>query len=472
MASASMIGMSFLLLGIILLIGKWIRVVSPPLQKLFIPSSLIGGFLALFLGPDVMGYLASFAGDYGSFFADGLFPQAIFDVWLTLPGIFINIIFATLFLGKKIPAIREIWFLAGPQIAHGQTIAWGQYVFGILVTILVLSPFFGIDPTAGALIEISFEGGHGTAAGMAATFEEFGFSEASDLALGLATIGILFGVILGIILLNYGIRTDKTEVLEQASQISLDENYQTGIIDFDSRESAGKITTRPESIEPLSLHFAYVGVAIGIGYMILQGLIWVEEITWGQTTGIYLLSHIPLFPLAMIGGIILQLFLDRFDRYHTLDRDIMMRIQGLALDILITSAIATLSLKVIGDNFLPFVILAVVGIVWNLVAFLLLGPKMMPSYWFERSIGNFGQSMGMTASGLLLMRIADPPNRSPALEGFGYKQLLFEPVVGGGIFTAASVPLIFYFGPVPILILATVLMLFWSGLGIFYFGKK
>lgn len=157
-------------------------------------------------------------------------------------------------------------------------------------------------------------------------------------------------------------------------------------------------------------------------------MIQLEEITWGKITGIHLLTYVPLFPLAMIGGIILQVFLERFDVYQTLDRNLMMRIQGLSLDILITSAIETLSLTVIGNNLTPFIILAFVGIIWNLVGFMFLGPRMMPSYWFERSIGNFGQSMGMTASGLLLMRIADPDNRSPALEGFGYKQLLFEPM--------------------------------------------
>jgi ESS family glutamate:Na+ symporter len=469
--STFFVGMSFLVLGVFLLLGKLIRVVFPPFQKLFIPSSLIGGFLALFFGPEILGYIASRT-EYNTILSGGIFPEEMLAIWASIPALFINIIFATLFLGKKIPDIRNIWFIAGPQIAHGQTIAWGQYVFGIMVTMLILTPFFGIDPMAGALIEIAFEGGHGTAAGMASTFEELGFSDASDLALGLATVGILFGVVFGILLLNYGVRTGKTEILKNEKNITLDERYQTGIIDFDSRECAGKITTRPESIEPLSLHLAYVGVAIGIGYIILQILILIEKMAWGQTTGIYLLAHIPLFPLAMIGGIILQMFLDRFDVHMTLDRNLMMRIQGLSLDVLITSAIATLSLNVIGNNLIPFIILATVGIMWNLIAFMFLGPRMMPSYWFERSIGNFGQSMGMTATGLLLMRIADPENSSPALEGFGYKQLLFEPVVGGGIFTAASVPLIFYFGPLFVLILASIIMLFWTLIGIFYFGRK
>ncbi len=272
---------------------------------------------------------------------------------------------------------------------------------------------------AGSLIEIGFEGGHGTAAGLASTFEEVGFHEGADLSLGLATIGLLFSVILGIVLLNYGAKTGKTAILQSPGEISLDKSERAGIVGFDARESAGKITTRPESIEPFSLHFAYVGVAIGVGYIILQALQLIEELTWGRMTGVYLLEHVPLFPLAMIGGIILELFLDRFDKYKTLDRNLVMRIQGLSLDILIASAIATLSLDVIGSNLEPFIILSIVGIVWNVAAFLLLAPRMIPSYWFERGIGDFGQSMGMTASGLLLMKIADPHSKSPALESFG-----------------------------------------------------
>ncbi|MGB9939839.1 sodium/glutamate symporter [Methanosarcina sp.] len=473
--SPSMVGMSFIVLGILLLLGKWVRVVTPYLQRLLIPSSLIGGFLALVLGPQVLSNLVEWS-EYEdttlALLSGGIFPEDMLVIWAALPGLFINIIFATLFLGKKLPGIREIWNIAGPQVAFGQTVAWGQYVFGILIAILILTPFFGIDPMAGALIEIGFEGGHGTAAGLASTFEEVGFPEGADLSLGFATIGLLFSVIFGIVLLNYGVRTGKTIVLQNPGEISLKKSEQAGIVDFDSRESAGKITTKPESIEPLSLHFAYVGVAIGIGYFILQVLQLIEELTWGRITGIYLLENMPLFPLAMIGGIILELFLDKFDKYKTLDRNLMMRIQGLSLDILIVSAIATLSLNVIGNNLGPFIILSIVGILWNVAAFLFLGPRMIPSYWFERGIGDFGQSMGMTASGLLLMKIADPDNKSPALESFGYKQLMFEPIVGGGLFTAISVPLIFNFGPIPVLILTTIVMFLWVGMGLLYFGRK
>ncbi len=465
-----MIALSFLILGLVLLIGKWIRIMSRPLQKLFLPSSIIGGFLALFLGPEVLGNLITWLGFGNSVLSNGIFPEEFLLVWAALPGLFINIIFASLFLGNKLPDIREIWRIAGPQIAHGQTIAWGQYVFGILVTLLILTPLFSLDPMAGALIEIGFEGGHGTAAGMAGTFEELGFAGGSDLALGLATIGLIFGVILGIILMNYAVKKGKTEIITNVRKLSLKE--QAGIVEFDNRVSAGKLTTRTESIEPLSLHFAYVGVAIGLGYLMQQSLVLLENLTWGPSTGTYVLEFIPLFPFAMIGGIILQMFLEKYDIYRTLDRDLIVRIQGFSLDVLIVSAIATLSLSIIGENLIPFFILALVGITWNLVAFIYLAPLMIPSYWFERGTGNFGQSMGMTATGILLMKLADPDNESPSLEGFGYKQLLFEPIVGGGIFTAASVALIFQFGPVIVLIFCLIMLFFWLGIGIFSFRKK
>lgn len=84
----------------------------------------------------------------------------------------------------------------------------------------------------------------------------------------------------------------------------------------------------------------------------------------------------------------------------------------------------------------------------------------------------FGQSMGMTVTGLLLMRIADPTNRSGALEAFGYKQLMFEPIVGGGLFTAASLPLIARFGPGWVLALCAALMATWAVVGLRTFGAS
>lgn len=464
--SPDQIGFALIYISIFLLLGKLIRIKIPLFQNLFLPSSIIGGFLALILGPQVLGKL--FSGD--DFLANGVMTEGILQVWEALPGLMINIVFAALFLGATTPTLKKIWNYGGPQLAFGWAIGWGQYVIGLLVVLLILVPFYDIPPMAGALIEVAFEGGHGTAAGMAGTFEELGFPEAFDLAIGLATVGILSGVIFGIILINWGIRSGKTKLVKNVKDFS--RLKKQGIMEFQNREPAASMTVRPESIEPLSFHFAIVSLAVLIGYVLLQGLIWLESVTWGAWTNSEVMTYVPLFPIAMIGGILLQLIFDKTDRHEVVDRRMIARIQGFALDVLILTAIASVSIDVIGEYFVPFLVLAVAGIAWNIAGFLILAPRIIPKYWFERGIGDFGQSMGVTATGLLLMRITDPDNDSPAFEAFGYKQLVYEPLLGGGLVTALSVPIVAQFGAVPMLVVSAIMSTIGVLTGIFYFGKK
>lgn len=200
----------------------------------------------------------------------------------------------------------------------------------------------------------------------------------------------------------------------------------------------------------------------------MQGITWLEAVLFGSD----FMTYIPLFPLAMIGGLIVQIFISKFDTSKLVDRNTITSIQGFSLDILIASAIATVSISVIGEYLVPFLILALFGIAWNLFGFFVFGPRMMSDYWFERAIGDFGQSTGVTATGLMLMRVADPEMKSPAAEGFGYKQLVFEPFLGGGLITALSAPLVFMWGPWPFLIFSILMLIIGIAAGLFYFGKR
>ncbi|GAA0314528.1 sodium/glutamate symporter [Oceanobacillus oncorhynchi subsp. oncorhynchi] len=462
--SLQIVGFAVIILAALLVIGKLIRLKIPILQKLFLPTSLIGGFLALLLGPEVLGRLTT-----DGFLDAGFFTEDMVEVWAGLPELLINIVFACLFIGFILPKPKKMWRVGGPQIALGYTISWAQYVAGILLTLTVLTPFFGLSPAAGALIEISFVGGHGTAAGLQSTFEELGFSEGYDLAIGLATVGILSGVVIGMIMVNWAARKGKSQTLRHPDEISFEQR--TGIINKEHRESAGTKTTSPLSIEPFAFHLGLIGISIFIGYVLLEAFVWLEAVTYGSALDIYLFEYVPLFPFAMIGGIIVQILLSRFDYHELVDRDTINTIQGVALDFLIISAMASLSLQVIGANIIPFILLSIVGIAINIFLFLYLGPKMIPSYWFERGIGDFGQSTGVAATGIMLMRIVDPENKSPALNAFGYKQILFEPMVGGGLVTAASVPFIIQFGAIPVLIAVILLTIAFWLLGTLYFGK-
>lgn len=327
----------------------------------------------------------------------------------------------------------------------------------------------------GGLIEIGFEGGHGTATGMRDVMTRLGFNEGADLAVGIATVGLVSGIIVGIALINWGVRNGKTEILKNDVQLSIDE--QRGLFRKDEYYSAGKMTSRPASVEPLSLHIAIMALAILIGWLILEGLRWIEHATYasimiGENTPLEIFSYVPLFPMALIGGVILQLIAKALGVSHVIDPQMMLRIQGWALDFLVISAIATVSIKAVGENLGAFLVLSVGGIVINLVLFLWLTPRVIGRFWFERGIGDLGQSMGVTATGVILMRITDPDASSPAFEAFGYKQLIFEPFFGGGLVTAMAIPIIYLTGVWPLFFMMLTVFVVAVLAGLFHFGPK
>lgn len=341
----------------------------------------------------------------------------------------------------------------------------GQYVIGFILVIFILEPFLGMNPMAAALIEIGFEGGHGTAAGLIPVFEEMGFSEGADLALGLATVGLVSAIVTGTILIHWAKRTGHLHAQETPLNIEEIPDKMSNLMQNRSPEIHHSKDDQP--IDPLSFHLGLIGISILAGWLLLQLFVYLEQNTWGHYWGIDLMGHVPLFPFAMIGGVCIQIVISRGWGLHTVDRHIINRIAGTALDIIIVAALATLSLTVIGENLLPFGLLAIAGIAWNVIGFLYLAPLLIPKYWFENGIPNFGQSMGMTVTGMLLFRMTDPNNRSGGLESFGYKQLLFEPIVGGGLFTASVLPLIVQFGAPTMLAVTASLMIGWLLFGLF-----
>lgn len=457
---------AFINIGILILIARFLKQKINLLQKIYLPESIIAGAIALIVGPGVLGAIlvATGATAEDSYLAGGLFSEPIRTVWSQSPGVFINIVFAALFLGEHIPNPKDIWRKTAPQVAFGQTLAWGQYVLGILATLLILTPLFQVDPIVGSLIEISFEGGHGTAAGMAETFNRLGYPQGGDLALGLATVGIVTGVIAGTILANWARRRGIIES-EVTSVTTGDAQFQPTT----SHEREAVLSKRARLmrnllIDPLSLNFGFTAIAVVLGWLILQILRWVEVLTWGRT-GLAIAEAIPLFPMALVGGILLQLVMKRLDLDSLIIRNLQERISGVALDVVVVTALASINLTVLGANLPVLLIMSLIGIVWNVVAFLYLGPKLLPVYWFERGVGDMGQSMGVTATGILLIRMVDSDNHTGAFESFAYKQLFFEPIVGGGLFTAAAPTLIRQFGPVPILLLTGFLLAFWMIFG-------
>ena len=140
----------------------------------------------------------------------------------------------------------------------------------------------------------------------------------------------------------------------------------------------------------------------------------------------------------------------------------MKRISGASLDFLVISAIATIRIEVVLQNWLPLLILLSSGTILSVAMVIFVAPKLFRNAWFERAIADFGQSLGVTATGLLLLRTVDPESKTEATAAFGYKQLLHEPFMGGGIVTALALTLVFTVGWVPVFVASTVFFVFWG----------
>lgn len=435
---------SLIVLAVVLIIARFVKRGSTTLQKFFIPSSLVAGVGALVLGPQVFGAI----------------PTEVTNYWSQFPKHLINVVFAGLFLGRFIPGRKEIWKQAGPMIAFGNTMAWGQYVLGIVLTIALLVPVFGANPLAASLIEISFAGGHGTAAGLAPTFEQLGWTEGTDIALGLATLSIITAVVSGILFVNVMHRRRNNHVDDEETNRQRQHMIRSG---YNLIRFTEKVSTNPKAI---AINIVAFIAAIGIGWLLLKTMIALERVILADITDMRFFAYVPLFPLAMIGGLIVQLFLKRIRKQHFIQRRTAEVISAIALDLLIASAIATVSLNVIGNNLPIFITLGLAGIVFIVACFFLLAPRMFSSNWFERGITDYGQAMGMTATGLLMNKLADPNNKLKVREAFAYKQLIFEPFMGGGLVTVMAVIMMYEFGLVPVLIVSSLIMLFWLKVGL------
>ncbi|MCP3942273.1 MAG: sodium:glutamate symporter [Desulfobacteraceae bacterium] len=401
---------SVCVLSIFLLIGKSLRVRVKLFQRLFLPSSIIAGFVLLACGP----------------FGLNLFPEWMIAYWRQIPGVLINVVFASLFLGVALPKPKKLWDIGGPQLCYGMVAGMGQYFIAMLITVLVLGPLFGTPDVFSCIVEIGFSGGHGTAAGMGPVFEKIGFQAGSDLAQMAATVGIVSAVVFGIIMINIAIRKGYCVCLNEEKGIPTYKRI--GLIPEQKRYSIATATVATEAIEPLTFHFAIIGIAIFIGWIMLQGIQAIHPI----------LASFPLFPMAMIGGLLIQAISTPFNIDHYYDKDTFDRILGFSLDVLVISAIAGIRMDLFIQNLWPFVIIMITGVSWMIFATLVIAPRMFPTNWFERGITEYGMQTGVTAMGLLLLRLVDPMYKTDTATAFGFKQMVYEPFMGGGLITALA----------------------------------
>ena len=278
LTDAQTVGLALVILGVMFAVGWLVRSRTTFLRTLFMTSSIIAGFLVLLLGPQVLGSLTG---------TNGLFPSEVLDVWRVMPGLLINVAFGAIMIGKTLPKPRQLWQAAAPHALFGTFLSLGQFALAGLAVLLLLGPVFGLPPEAGALLEMSFAGGHGTIAGMGQLLTDVGASDLVDVGLGLATISMITGVVVGSALVRWAVHSPKVTVMRNAAPTAR-EAYdldRVRVAPADDRHRAD------DGIHPTVFAFALVAAAIALAVGLLWGLRLIAN-----ALGSDIFDKLPLFP--------------------------------------------------------------------------------------------------------------------------------------------------------------------------------
>ncbi len=450
------------LLAVLLLIGTAFGG-AIGLKRWGVPEALLAGGLGLLLAPS--GPLP-------------LLPPAVIERWSNLPLALLTLVFATLMLSKPLPRIGSIWRPVTAQLLLALTLAFGQFMVGGLAVLLVLQPLIGAPPVMAALIEVAYEGGHGSAAAMGPSYARLGLASGEALGLAMATVGLLSATLVGalVVLLGRSRRWLLASSLPIAQPAPAAAPAAAPCISPDALSNSSKSAfpgASPTASPPGQgdngpvvwlINLALAGAAVLLGTLMLRGL---QELAarWGGGFAL-VIDGLPVFPLALLGSLLVRLLLERGGKGHWAAARVQGRLGTLAADLLITAATACLDLSLLAEQWLALTVLAVAGLVWNVAVVLLLGPRILPPNWFERGLVEFGQATGVAASGLLLLNMVDPQDQGDALTPFSIKQLLLQPFIAGGIVTVAAPLAIDGWGLPAWTLFCLALVILWVSLGL------
>jgi len=432
-----------------------------------VPEALLAGGLGLLLGP---------AGPL----PQPLLPASVLAVWAQLPPLLLTLVFCSLLLGKALPSLGGLWRPLTAQVLLSLTLAFGQYLVAAVV-VQLLMPLPGIHPLMACLIEVAYEGGHAAAAAIGPTYARLGFAGGEALGLALATVGLLSSTLLGGVVVVLARRWGWLQANPAPAAAPGGAGFDAlpappaagaggggaGGVGAGGAAAGGTAAAGAGPLQAArawALNLALAGLAVGLGWLILEGLRWLADWQGGGFQTV--IEALPVFPLAIVGSLLVRLALERSGRSGVASAAIQGLVASLAADLLITAATACLDISLLVQDWLPLSALAVSGLVWNLAVVLLFGRLILPAPWFERAILEFGQATGVAASGLLLLRMADPHDQADVLPAFSIKQLLLQPLLAGGVLTAIAPLLVMRLGLPLWSGLCLILVLLWIGLGL------
>ncbi|MDD3806415.1 MAG: hypothetical protein PHE86_00075 [Candidatus Marinimicrobia bacterium] len=424
--------LDFTFLSVFLVAGTILRRYIPFFQHFLIPNNIIGGFIGLILGSQVL---------------------KIIPLNSDRLGMYVYHLLAITFIVLGLRQSKTSFGKGPVSKAFIELSCYiNQAIVGLLVGFVVIY-FFNPNFFAGIgfLLPLGFGMGPGIAYTMGHSWEKAGLVNGGLIGLTFAAIGFLIAYVVGILLVNRGIRRGETALIK--GKESLNQDIRTGIVKENPPDIAGFLTLSPEAIEPMAFQIGLIGSIYLLTYLLIYGITYVlEKVGLGDFSDTLWSFH---FIIALLISVGVRRILDLTKKSYVIDKGLMNRVSGVCVDFLVAGSVAAISLKVIRQYWITITIMSCLGGIVTYFVIRWTSRRAFDNFHFERFIGIFGEMTGTINSGLVLIRITDPEFETPAAEDLAY---------GGGIALFLGLPLLIILN-LPIVFFNNSLTGYWIALG-------
>lgn len=389
-------------LSIALVIATILRARFKFFQKFLIPNALTAGFIALPL--------------YNFVFTNvGLSSIQLGEITYHFLGL------SFIALGLRTPPKGEKRGAAVFQTSLGiisQIVV--QAIIGFGITLLLIYTFMpDLFHSFGFLLPLGFAEGPGQAYSIGEAWKIYGVENAGNVGLTFAALGFILCCFGGIFLINHALK--KGWISQQELRHMRKKETQTGIRPRDSKLPVGAYqTTDTEAIDSISLHMALVLLSYFGAWLLLKGVTYLLNFL-GQA-GHELAANLwgLHFIFAITVGLGVRQIIKVCKCDHIIDNRTMTRISGLSVDIMVTSAIAAISITAVSMYWIPLLVIAILGAVATFFGTIWFCSRLFSDHRFLRTLFIFGVSTGTLSTGLALLRAVDPEFESPVAVDYTY----------------------------------------------------
>lgn len=348
---------AIILMCVFLFLGYLIKEKIKFFKYSYINSSIIGGFLFLFINS----------------FAIIKIKQEYIEFYRFLPSVLIIPVLACAALGIKfnlaIKTSKNILILA--LIISAVSVL--QFIAGLFSQYIFDYDFY---KSFGLELSIAYAGGHASAGVLASILRQLNISyyeQAQSVAITLATFGLLGAIVLGILFINIA------------------KKYKICFNDLEEKEEKLKI-----HLSTFILHLIFILFICFIAYFVLKIIKFYD---------VFILKNISIWAYAMIIMLFAWLIIIKAKKAHLINNQIKSKISSIFSEFAIICAISSMEFKIVAYYWQAILYMIIIGYILTASALYFMCKYLIKEDYFAYMMATFGCLCGVFLTGILLLKL-------------------------------------------------------------------